>query len=104
MALPEIPSVSRTYSPGTHLSCTRTRRSLARKRRPKLLTLNRQPAFLDKHFSKELKLLRMERLPSLVHDITAIVDRTTVVQFPPSCKFYSANDMNCAAPLQRHGG
>ena len=44
----------------------------------------------------------MERLPSLVHDITAIVDNTIIdpfkdsVQFPPLREFYSAEDIDRA--------
>jgi hypothetical protein len=68
----------------------------------KMSTKTHLPAFFDKHFSNELKLLRVERLPSLVHDITAIVDKTIIdsfndgVQFPPSHKLYSAEDIDRA--------
>ena len=56
----------------------------------KMSTKTRPPTFFDKHFSEELKLLRVTRLPSLAYDIAAIVDKTIMdffndnVQFPPS--------------------
>jgi hypothetical protein len=62
----------------------------------KMSTKTRPSGFFYKHFSKELKLLRVERLPSLVHDIAAIVDKTVIesfkggVQFSPSDELYSA--------------
>lgn len=65
----------------------------------KMSTKTRPSAFFDKHFSKELKLLRVERLPSLVHDIAAVVDKTLIdsfndgIHFPPSHKMYSAEDI-----------
>ena len=33
-------------------------------------------SFFDKHFSEKLKLLYVKRLPSLVHDIAVLVDKT----------------------------
>ncbi|KAF8346672.1 hypothetical protein F5887DRAFT_882970 [Amanita rubescens] len=62
----------------------------------KTSTKTRPPAFFDRHFSPELKLLRVERLPSLARDIAAIVDETILnsfndgFQFPPSGKLPSA--------------
>ena len=56
----------------------------------KMSTKIRPPVFFDKHFNEELKLLRVMRLPSLAHDIAAIVDKRIMgyskddVQFPPS--------------------
>jgi hypothetical protein len=73
-----------------------TDKKMSTKTRPESL------AFFDKHFSKELKLLRVECLPSLVHDITAIVDKSIIdyfndgLQFPPESKFYSAEDIDRA--------
>lgn len=49
-----------------------------------------ESAFFDRHLSEGLKLLRVKRLPSLAHDIAAIVDRTIMdsvndgAQFPLS--------------------
>jgi hypothetical protein len=67
----------------------------------KMSTKTRLPAFFDKHFSKELKLLRVKRLPSLVHDIAAIVDKTIIdsfngVQFPPTGILSSAEQLDFA--------
>ena len=42
----------------------------------KMSQQTRSPAFFDKHFSEKLKLLYVKRLPSLVHDIAALVDKT----------------------------
>ena len=41
----------------------------------KMSVQSRSPGFFDKHFSEKLKLLYVKRLPSLVHDITALVDK-----------------------------
>ena len=66
----------------------------------KMATKTYEPAFFDKHFSEELKLLRMKRLPSLAHDIAAIVDKTIMdffndgVKFPPSDTLLSARQLN----------
>ena len=68
----------------------------------KMSTKTRPPAFFDKHFSKELKLLRVKRLPSLAHDIAAVVDKTIMdsfnddVQFPPTDTLLSAQQRNSA--------
>jgi len=68
----------------------------------KMSTRTRQPAFFDKHFQERLKLLHVVRLPSLVHDIAAVVDKSIVefvnagVQFPPSEYFDSATDIERA--------
>ncbi|KAF8351949.1 hypothetical protein F5887DRAFT_1170315 [Amanita rubescens] len=65
-------------------------------------TKTRPPAFFDKHFSEKLKLLRVTRLPSLAHDIAAIVDKTIMdsfndnVQFPPCDTLLSARQRNSA--------
>lgn len=62
----------------------------------------RPPAFFDKHFSKELKLLRVKCLSSLAHDIAAIVDKIIMdsfnddVQFSPSDTLLSARQRNSA--------
>jgi hypothetical protein len=82
----KFPRISSIYFHGTHLGWSHARRSLTGKCRPKLV--NRR--FSDKHFSEKLKLLRVKRLPSLAHDIAAIVDKTIMdsfndgVQLPPS--------------------
>ncbi|KIL61380.1 hypothetical protein M378DRAFT_199549, partial [Amanita muscaria Koide BX008] len=65
----------------------------------KMSTKTHPPAFFDRHFRPELKLLRVKRLPSLVRDITAIVDETIMnsfndgFQFPPSGKLPSAEQL-----------
>ena len=57
------------------------------------------PAFYDRHFSQDLKLLHVKRLPSLARDIAANVDKTITdyinhgIQFPPSHLLYSAERM-----------
>jgi hypothetical protein len=61
----------------------------------------REPSFFDKHFIEGLKLLHVKRLPSLVHDITAIVDKRIKSynkrgHFPQSKRFYSASDIDRA--------
>jgi hypothetical protein len=67
----------------------------------KMSKSTRHPAFFDKHFTEGLRLLHVKRLPSLVHDITAIVDKSIEsfnnVQFPPSDEFYSAKDIGRTA-------
>src|SRR6266550_1773134 len=66
----------------------------------KMSTKTRPPAFFDKHFNEELKLLRMKRLPSLARDIAAIVDETIMnffndgVEFPPCDTLLSARQRN----------
>ncbi|KAF8348709.1 hypothetical protein F5887DRAFT_1249742 [Amanita rubescens] len=66
----------------------------------KMSTKTHEPAFFDKHFTKELKLLHVKRLPSLAHDIATIVDKTIMdsfndgVQFPPSDTLLSARQLN----------
>ncbi|KIL60282.1 hypothetical protein M378DRAFT_14258 [Amanita muscaria Koide BX008] len=66
----------------------------------KMSTKTREPAFFDKHFTKELKLLHVKRLPSLAHDIATLVDKTIIdsfndgVQFPPSDALLSARQLN----------
>lgn len=56
---------------------------------------NPLPAFFEKHFHDELKLLHVKRLPSLVHDIAAAVDNAIIdslkdgVQLPPPVKLVS---------------
>jgi hypothetical protein len=68
----------------------------------KMSTQTRPPAFFDKHLSEELKLLRVKRLPSLVRDIAAIVDKTITdsfndgVQLPPSDILSSAEQLDFA--------
>ena len=42
----------------------------------KMSAQTRSPAFFDKHFLEKLKLLYVKRLPSLVHNIAALVDKT----------------------------
>ncbi|KAM6493938.1 hypothetical protein JOM56_010299 [Amanita muscaria] len=65
----------------------------------KMSTRTHPPAFFDRHFRPELKLLRVKRLPSLVRDIAAIVDETIMnsfndgFQFPPSGKLPSAEQL-----------
>ena len=58
-------------------------------------TKTSEPTFFDRHVSERLKLLHVKRLPTLVHDIAAIVDGITAngVQFPSSL-FYSAAIFN----------
>jgi len=57
----------------------------------------REPAFFDKHFSEKLKLLHVKRLPTLIRDFTAIVDKIIAdgVQSLPSHP-YSAVDFSRA--------
>ena len=64
----------------------------------KMSKKTREPAFFDRHFDETLKLLHVRYLPTLVHDIAAIVDETVSddVQFPPSDTFYSAAEINRA--------
>ena len=56
----------------------------------KTTTETRPPAFYDKHFSQDVKLLCVKRLPSLARDIASNVDKTIVdyindgIRFPPS--------------------
>jgi hypothetical protein len=62
-------------------------------------TRTRDPAFFDNHFSDNLKVLHVQRLPSLVHDIAALVDETitdspdNVFSLPPSRAWFSAADI-----------
>src|SRR5258708_11312819 len=44
----------------------------------------RERAFFDKHFSENLKLFHVKRLPTLISDLTAIVDKALVdcIQLP----------------------
>ena len=65
----------------------------------KTSTKTREPAFFDKHFSEKLKLLRVKRLPSLAHDIAAIVDKTIVDSFNDGIKIPPSNILPSA--LQR---
>jgi hypothetical protein len=55
----------------------------------------RHPAFFDKHFTENLKLLHVKRLPTLIRDFIAIVDKTIAngVQSLPSNP-YSAGDFS----------
>jgi hypothetical protein len=50
----------------------------------KMSTKTRTPKYFDKHFHEALQLLHVKRLPTLVRDITAIVDAAIKdgVQFP----------------------
>ena len=58
-----------------------------------------EPAFFDRHFTEKLKVLHVKRLPSLVHDIAALVDRTIAespdnfLSFSGSANCFSAADM-----------
>lgn len=67
--------------------------------RHEMSTRTPDPAFFDKHFSDKLKVLRVKRLPSLVHDIAALVDKTitdspdNVFSLPPSRAWFSAADI-----------
>jgi hypothetical protein len=59
-------------------------------------TKSRPPAFYDKHFSDPLVLLCVKRLPSLVQDLAANVDRALRAAsetLPPVDGFYTATDM-----------
>ena len=53
----------------------------------KMSTKTHSPAFLDKHFSEDRRLLRVKRLPSLAHDIAAIVDKTIIDSFNDGVPF-----------------
>jgi hypothetical protein len=58
------------------------------------------PAFFDKHFREDLKLLHVERLPSLVHSFATIVDNAINeylkirVELPPSETLRSAERLH----------
>ena len=65
----------------------------------KMSTKTREPAFFVKHFSDNLKLLHMKRMPSLVDDIAALVDKT-IPDYPdnvlsPSPAWFSAAFVGC---------
>ncbi len=51
----------------------------------------REPAFFDRHFSENLKLFHVKRLPTLISDLTAVVDKALAdcIQLPVS-HFHSA--------------
>ena len=53
---------------------------------------SRESAFFDRHFSENLKLLHVKRLPTLISDLTAVVDKGLVdcIQLPVS-HFHSAD-------------
>ena len=61
----------------------------------KISQRTREPAFFDRHFSEKIKLLHVKRLPTLIHDLTAIVDKTIAngVQSLPSNP-YSVRDFS----------
>lgn len=58
-------------------------------------TKSRPPAFYDKHFSDSLVLLHVKRLPSLIQDLAANVDRALRAAsgtLPPVDGFYTTKD------------
>ena len=63
---------------------------------PSPKSYTREPAFFDRHFSQDLKLLHVKRLPSLAHDVAAVVDTAIIdytksgVQLPPADTLLSA--------------
>ena len=50
---------------------------------PSAKSYTREPAFFDRHFSQDLKLLHVKRLPSLAHDVAAVVD-TAIIDYTRS--------------------
>ncbi len=52
----------------------------------KMSKKTRDPAFFDRHFSEKLKLLHVKHLPTLIRDLTAVVDKAVadLIQFPLS--------------------
>jgi len=53
----------------------------------------REPDFFDRHFSEKLKLFQVKRLPTLISDLTAVVDEALVgIQLPIS-HFHAADEI-----------